>query len=139
MALVVTRGDAAPVRLDPDLQEMRWRILEMIELGVHDTRACAHALHVTRANHRAVAQTVLVSQRTIEHVADDLHVTMAMRAEPGAGHDSVLVDDAQRAEAHMRRIPILGKRKTVPGIEPAMLRMAALTCGANLDHGVVFQ
>jgi hypothetical protein len=27
----------------------------------------------------------------------------------------------------------------VPGIEPAMLRMAALTCGANLDHGVVFQ
>jgi hypothetical protein len=27
----------------------------------------------------------------------------------------------------------------VPGIEPAMLRMAALNCGANLDHGVVFQ
>jgi hypothetical protein len=62
-----------------------------------------------------------------------------MRTEPGAGRDAVLVDDAQRAKAHMRGIPILGKRKTVPGIKPAMLRVPAVARGANLDHGVIFQ
>jgi hypothetical protein len=51
---------------------------------------------------------------------------MAMRTEAGAGRDAVFIDDPQGAEAHVRGIPVLGKGETVPGIKPAMLRMAAL-------------
>jgi hypothetical protein len=46
----------------------------------------------------AVAHAVLVRQRAVEHVADDLHVAVAVGAEAGAGGDAVLVDDAQVAQ-----------------------------------------
>jgi hypothetical protein len=64
---------------------------------------------------------------------------MTMRAESGARRNAVFVDHTQGTETHVRRIPILGKGKAVPGIKPAMLRMATLARSANLDHGVVFQ
>src|SRR5678816_2476605 len=46
-----------------------------------------------------------------QHVADDLHVAMAVRAEALAGGDAILVDDAQRSELDMLRIEVVRKRK----------------------------
>jgi hypothetical protein len=45
--------------------------------------------------HTAVAQAVLVLQRTFQHVAEDFHVAVRMRAEAHARRDAVVVDDAQ--------------------------------------------
>jgi len=53
---------------------------------------------VAWADHRAGAERVLVGQLAVEHVADDLHVAMAVRTEARAGRDAILVDDPQRAE-----------------------------------------
>jgi hypothetical protein len=84
----------------------------VVELAVQHAGAGAHALHVAGADHAggrrrrrlAVAHRVLVRQRAFEHVADDLHVAVAMRAEAGAGGDAVFVDDTQVAHAHVRRV-----------------------------------
>jgi hypothetical protein len=60
----------------------------MVELAVHHAAAGAHALHVAGADHAgrlAIAHAVLVRQLAREHIADDLHVAVAMRAEAAAG------------------------------------------------------
>ena len=84
-----------------------------VELAVQHAAARAHALHVARRDDRAVAHAVLVRQLPVEHVGNDLHVAVAVRAEAHARLHAVLVDHAQRAEAHVRRIVVVGKRKAV--------------------------
>src|SRR3712207_7425352 len=42
-----------------------------------------------------------------QHVADDLHVAVAVRAEAGARRDAVLVDHAQVAPAHVPRVVVV--------------------------------
>jgi hypothetical protein len=59
---------------------------------------------------------------------------MAVHAETAGGFDTVLVDHAQRAELHVLRIVIVGKRKTVKAVEPAVIDVAALSGFAQLDH-----
>ena len=80
-----------PLRLgvNPDLQEMHWLALRGVELAVADAAAGAHALHVARADGRAVAHRVLVRELAGQHIADDFHVAMAVGAEtrPRPAHD----------------------------------------------------
>jgi hypothetical protein len=55
-------------------------------------------------------------------------------AEPLAGGDAVFVHHAQRAEAGVLRVVIFGERKSVPGIEPAVVGMSPVGGVADLDH-----
>ena len=50
---------------------------------------------------------------------------------PIARLHAVLVDHAQRAETHVRRIVVVGEREAVERVEPAVLRVAALTGAAD--------
>ena len=87
--------------------------------------ACAHELNLARLEHAAVAHAVLVLQRAFEHVAEDLHVAMRMRAETLTGRNAVVIDDTQRPEAHLRRVVIIGKGKAVVRVQPAVVGMSA--------------
>jgi hypothetical protein len=71
----------------------------------------------------------------VEHVADDLHVAVAVRAEALPGRDPVLVDHAQRAEAHVRRVVVAGERERVVRLQPAVVGEAALVAAAQGQHG----
>src|SRR5690349_11809374 len=93
-----------------------------IEFAMRDARARAHALHVAGLDDRAVADTVLVRERALDDVGDDLHVGMAVRAKAGAGDDAILVDHAQGAEAHAPRIMEMTEGEGMPAVEPAHLR-----------------
>src|SRR4029077_17244999 len=77
---------------------------------------------------------VLMLQRTLEDIRDDLHVAMTVRAETLARRHAVLVNHAQRAKAHEPRVVIISKRKGVIGIEPTMIAMAPLVGFANVKH-----
>src|SRR5690348_11946927 len=114
MLLLVRRRDARRTGLDPDLQEVRDTLRLVVVLAVQHATARRHPLHVARPDRRAVAHRVLVSERALEHVADDLHVAVAVRAEAAPGLHAILVDDAQRAEAHVPRIAGSGKRESGP-------------------------
>jgi hypothetical protein len=104
---------------------MRHLIRRMVELAVLHAAARAHALHVAGRNALDVAHIVLVRQLAGEHITDDFHVAVAMRAEAGAGRNPVFIDDAQVAKAHVFWIVITGKRETVEGLQPAMIGIAA--------------
>ena len=75
-------------------------------------------------------------ERALEHVREDLHVAVAVRAEPRARRDAVVVDHAERAEAHVLVVVVLAGRERVPAVEPAPVGAAPVLGGSNLDHGV---
>ncbi|KOT02070.1 hypothetical protein DM50_3077 [Burkholderia mallei] len=59
---------------------------------------------------------------------------MRMHAEAARRRDAIVVQHAQRAEMHVLRIAIVGERKAVMGIEPAMIGVAAIARAADLEH-----
>src|SRR5450631_3369308 len=81
MLFLVPRFDAAHIGLDPDLQKVHDIVFGVIEFAVAYAGTSAHALHITRANHRAVAHAVLVLECALENITDDFHVLMPMRTE----------------------------------------------------------
>ena len=73
-----------------------------------------------------------------EQVAPDaalerLDAAVRMRGKPGAGRDVIFVDHTQGAEAHVRRIIVVGETERVAGIEPSVEGMAAIGGFANGD------
>jgi hypothetical protein len=57
-----------------------------------------------------------------------------VRSESGSGADAIFVDHARGAEAHVVAIEVIGERKRVIGIEPAVIGMASLIGFANAYH-----
>src|SRR5664280_223597 len=121
------------------------RVRRVVELAVLHAAPGAHALHVARpddAGRRALAATgahaVFVRQLAFEHIADDFHIAMAVRAEAASGRDAILVDDAQVAAAHMPRVVIVGERKAVAALQPAVVGIAAVGRFAKRDHSGPF-
>src|SRR5205823_9212134 len=98
----------------------------MVVLAVPNAGAGAHALYVARHDGRAGAHRILVSERAFEHIGDDLHVAVAVRAEAATGLHAVLVDDAQHPVAHVLRVVVIGEGEAVVRVEPAVLGVAAL-------------
>ena len=70
----------------------------------------------------------------LEHVAEDLHVAVAVGAETRAWHDAVFVDYTQRSEVDVLRIVITPERERVVGLEPTVVGKAPLLAASNLDH-----
>src|SRR6185437_10616647 len=139
MLLLVAGREPARLRLDPDLQEMHRLALRAVVLAVGDAGARGHALHVARPQHRAVAHRVAMRERAFEHVAQDLHVAMGVRAEAAAGLHAVLVDHAQRPEAHAVGIVVVREREAVQGAQPAVVGEPAFGTAAALGQVVPFR
>src|SRR6267143_824932 len=99
MLLLVARRDAGNAGLDPNLEKVR-HVLSVIELAVQHALPRAHALHVPRHDDRAVSYAVFVGELALQHVADDLHVAVAVRSETRPRLNSVLVDHSEMAESH---------------------------------------
>jgi hypothetical protein len=124
--LRVAGREAALARTNPDLQERGPLGLRGIELAVRDATACTHELDLTGFEHAAIAHAVFVLQRTPQDVAKDFHVRVRMRGKACASSDDVLIDHTQAAEAHVRRIIVIGEGEGVVAIQPAVIGMAAL-------------
>jgi hypothetical protein len=84
-----------------------------IELAVHDTGPCAQALHFSRPYHRAVTETVLMLESSLEDIGYYFHIPVAMWGKPGTRDDPVLIDDPKASETHLRRIAIVREGKSV--------------------------
>ena len=84
-----------------------------------------------RADHGAVAHAVPVRELAVEHVGEDLHVAVGVRAEALPGGDAVLVDHAQRAEAHVARVVVVREGEGVAAVEPAEFGVSAIGCTSD--------
>jgi len=66
-----------------------------IELAVKHAASSADVLQVARLDHAAVAHGILVLQLAVQHVTEDLGVTMRVLAEALTRLHDVVVDHAQ--------------------------------------------
>src|SRR5438876_1154402 len=106
-----------------------------VVLAVRHAGAGAHALHLAGADDGAGPQAVLVLERALDDVRDDLHVAVAVGGKAPARLHPILVHDAQGAEAHVARVEVVGEGEGVAAREPAELGAAALVARADGDHG----
>src|SRR5262249_41617959 len=96
--------------------------------------AGAHTLHFSGTDDGPGTHTVFVFQRAFKNVGDDLHVAVRMRSEPLSGSDTVFVDHAQGPEAHVPRVVVRVEGERVVGVQPSMIRVAALVSMTNCNH-----
>jgi hypothetical protein len=80
---------------------------------------------------------VFVRKRSFQHITEDFHIAVGVRAKAPARSDAIFVDDAQAAKSHVLRIMIIGKRKSMTRIEPPMLCVASLLTSANCNHAAL--
>ena len=120
-------------RLDPDLEDLRGLGLEII-LRVADPGAGAHHLHVAGFGAPLVAEAVLMGDRALPHIGDDLHIGMRMRREPRFRCDLIVVPDPQSPPAHTLRVEIIGKGEMVLGLQPVVPRSTQLLKRSAFDH-----
>src|SRR5882724_9364057 len=71
--LLISWLNAGLFRQDPYLQQMNRIGFRLVGLAVADAAAGAHALAVAGTDDRAGAERVLVLERALENVSDDLH------------------------------------------------------------------
>ena len=128
--LFITRRNAVFFRHDPDLIQMQTLGAAWVVLRVTDTRTRTHNLELTRRNLLFIAHAVLVLNSTFQHVGQNFHIFMRVSAEALPCFNHVVVNHAQRREAHKIRIVIVGKRESMPGVQPAMICMTAFICFA---------
>jgi hypothetical protein len=133
LALCPARRQAGPSRFDPDLEDAR-RLGLQVELRMQDAGAGRHDLDVADLGAAAVAQVVLVADRALAHVGDDLHVAVAVAVEAAPRLDRVVVPDQQRAETHSRRVVIVGEAEVIARRQPVVVETPQLVEGPNLDH-----
>src|SRR3989442_1569597 len=132
--LPVGRLQAPRVRHDPDLQEVHGLDRRVVGFAVGDARARAHQLDLSGPDHAAPSRAVLVLERALEPVGQNLHVSVAVGAECCAGLHAIIVDHSQGAEPHVGGVVVVAEREGVPAVEPAPVGAAALLGGSNLDH-----
>src|SRR5579872_4864033 len=97
-------------------------------------RAGAHALDIPGPNEGAISQRVAVRKLALEHVADDLHIAVSVRAEALPRCHPILIDDPQGTEFDVRRIKVVGERKAVIRAQPAVIGKASILAAPELLH-----
>ena len=102
-----------------------------------DAGAGAHHLDVAGLGAALVAEAVLMGDRALSDIGDDLHIGMRMRRKPGLRCDLVVVPYPERAPAHPLRVLVIGEREMVSGLEPAVVAAAQAVEGPQFDHDVV--
>ena len=90
-------------------------------LGMGNTAACAHDLHIAGLGAAFMPHAVLVGDGARAYIGDDLHIVMRVGAEALLCSDAVIIDDAQRAELDAVRVPVAREAEVVAGIQPAVI------------------
>jgi hypothetical protein len=135
MLPLLHRGrQAALVGHDPHLDELDGIRLGAVALGVERARAERHALDGAGVQQAAVAQTVRVAKVAGRDVRDAFDVAVGVHRPVRAGHQRIVVEDAQRADAHVLRVVILVEAEVPAGAEPAAIGGVDLAIAADLER-----
>ena len=100
-----------------------------------DATAGAHALGEARVGHAVRADRVAVLELTVEHPRDDLHVAVAVCAEPAGGRDAIVVGHDQQTVARVACVVVLSEAEAVPAVEPTDVGVEARARGPVVNRG----
>src|ERR1051325_8242494 len=99
-----------------------------------DSAAGRHGLDFIGADDVLFTCTVAMQNVAFDNIRNDFHIAMGVGSKALAWCDLIVVEHAQRVEAHVVRIMIVTKRKGLVGIEPPLLGMAAFFASSKPDH-----
>ena len=108
----------AAVGQDPQLQELHLLRLGVIALRVLGTRAECHALHAACFEDAAASDAVRVLEMAGNDVGDAFDVAMWVHRPYGAWRQRVVIEHAQRTDAHVGRVVVLVEAEVPTGAEP---------------------
>ena len=112
-------------REHPDLEEIQLLFTAIIELAMENPRTYTHHLDIARSNHFAVPDTVAVTQISFQRNRDDFHILMWMCIEALSRSDRVVIQDPKHAKMYSLRVVVIGKTKSVMGLQPSMICIPA--------------
>src|SRR6516165_3720928 len=127
------RGLPAARRQDPNLEDPGGARLQIV-LRVTDSGPRTHHLHVAGFGASLVAEAVLMGDRTLADIGDDLHVGVRVRRKPGIRSDRVVIPYPERAPAHALGVVVVGEREMVLGVKPTVVRSAQAFKRSAFDH-----
>ena len=106
------RARASLARLKPDLKDLG-PLVGRADLGVLNTGACAHHLHVAGFGPAFIAQAVAMRDIAFADIGDDLDVAVRVRRKAGAGRQIVVVPDVEISKRLVRRISMAADMEMV--------------------------
>ena len=101
---------------------------------MHDAGTGTDALHFARFHDFMAAHAVLVFQRTGNDIGNDFHIAVRMQAEPFSDSHPVFIDHAKGTETHIAWVVIVGKRKRMVRLQPAMVGIAPVLRISDGNH-----
>ncbi len=109
---------------------MQRHVFTGVVLRVTHAGSGAHNLELTRRDLLFVTHAVLVLNGTRQDIGQNFHIFMGMRTKPLTAVDNIFVNHPQCREAHKVGVVVIGKRKGVVAVQPAMISMTAILCFA---------
>src|SRR6185436_20001214 len=82
----------------------------------------------------AVAEGVRMLERALDDIREPLDVGVRMHRPVGARNQPVVVEDAQRPDAHLTRVSVPVEREMPAGREPAAFLRVDLSVASDLQH-----
>ena len=92
---------------------------------MNDTCSRRHRLDFIGSENVSLAHAVAMEKVAVEHVGDDLHVAMCMRAETLSRLDAIVVDHPQGTKSHVFGIVVVGEGKREVGVQPSPIGMSS--------------
>ena len=142
-AVGARKASAVPARLaalvpglQPDLKETGRSQLG-IKFGMTDARTRTHHLHITGGGTALVTQAVLMRDRTLTDIGNDLDIPVWVERKAGGWGELIIVPDAQSAEWTMFWPPHTGEGEVQFGFQPAVFDSGQCGKGAMLNHDTV--
>ena len=80
---------------------------------MRNTGTGAHQLNLTGKQPASISHAILVFERAIEDVTENLHVAVRVGGKTTAGRHTVFIDHAQAAKAHVFVIVIIRETEAV--------------------------
>lgn len=124
-SLFVAWVETFAIRKKPDLVEVDALGGRRIEFAVGDAGTLAHSLKLAGSEDFAITHRISVFEGSLQHVRYDLHVVVGMGAKALAGSHEIFVHHPKGAKADVARVVVVGERKRMKGLEPAVVGVAS--------------
>ena len=122
LPLLHARLEAPNARQDPELDEahglVRGAVLLRVQVAPMRER---HDLGRTGLEVPVVAEGIGMEEVALDDVGERLDVLVRVERPLGAGHDPIVVEDAERTHAHLLGIAVPVEAEVPAGVEPAAL------------------
>jgi hypothetical protein len=118
---------------DPNLEKVDWFGGRGVELRMSDSGSGGHVLEFTGLDDATIAHGVLMLELAGNDVGNDFHAGVRMFAKALVGSDGIIIDHAEGLEPREGRVIVITEGKGVPGVEPAVIGVEAVSGPTDLD------